>query len=183
MAEEVFLEQNRRFQIENGDLAIGRVASVGKVVQLRKQKICLSGRLAVLKPQIDSMFLFYSLSAPYVVGQISVGTDLTTLGVLGLNKLKRINILVPPEKEQEAIVKYVGTVVEPIEKAVLRAEREIELMREYRTRLISDMVTGQVDVRGVQVPEIAEEALSALDEDTAESDDVIDDGVEMKTGT
>lgn len=48
-------------------------------------------------------------------------------------------------------------------------------MREYRTRLVSDVVTGQVDVRGIEVPEVAEEELLALEEDIAESDDVIDD--------
>jgi type I restriction enzyme S subunit len=48
-------------------------------------------------------------------------------------------------------------------------------MREYRTRLISDVVTGQVDVRGIEVPEVAEEELLALEEDTADADDVIDD--------
>jgi len=52
-------------------------------------------------------------------------------------------------------------------------------MREYRTRLISDVVSGQVDVRGIEVAEVAEEELLALDEDTAESDDVIDDEGDM----
>lgn len=52
-------------------------------------------------------------------------------------------------------------------------------MREYRIRLISDVVTGQVDVRGVEVPEVAEDELLALDEDSAESDDIIDDEGDM----
>ncbi len=72
---------------------------------------------------------------------------------------------------------------------ILRAEHEIELMREYRTRLISDVVTGQVDVRGIDLPaeasaqagapEGAEDDLLALEEETAESDDVIDDEGDM----
>lgn len=37
------------------------------------------------------------------------------------------------------------------------------------------MVTGQVGVRGIEVPEVAEDELLALEEDTGESDDVIDD--------
>ena len=52
-------------------------------------------------------------------------------------------------------------------------------MREYRTRLISDLVTGQVDVRGIEVPEVAEEELLILEEDTADADDVIDDEGDM----
>ena len=67
-----------------------------------------------------------------------------------------------------------------INQAITRAQREIDLMCEYRTRLISDVVTGQVDVRGIGLPaeasaqagapEVAEEDLLALDEDSADSD-------------
>ncbi len=44
--------------------------------------------------------------------------------------------------------------------------REIDLVREYRTRLISDVVTGKLDVRGVALPELeeSEEPLPAVDE-------------------
>ena len=35
----------------------------------------------------------------------------------------------------------------PLERTAARAEREIELLREYRTRLIADVVTGKLDVR------------------------------------
>lgn len=56
---------------------------------------------------------------------------------------------------------------------------EIELMRKSRTRLISDVVTGQVDVRGIEVPEVVEEELLALDEDIAEAEEVTDEELEM----
>lgn len=60
------------------------------------------------------------------------------------------------------------------------APNEIELISEYRTRLISDVVTGQVDVRGIEIPEIADEELSALDEGGGNADDMIDDEVETE---
>lgn len=53
-------------------------------------------------------------------------------------------------------------------------------MREYRNRLISDVVTGQVDVRDIEVTEVAEEELLALDENAVESDDLIDDEADME---
>ncbi len=81
-------------------------------------------------------------------------------------------------EEQQEILERIADSSKAIDQAVTRAQREIELMREYRTRLISDVVTGQVDVRGIKVPEVAEEELLALDEDTGESDDMID---EMET--
>ena len=53
----------------------------------------------------------------------------------------------------------------------LRAEREIDLLREYRTRLIADVVTGKLDVReaAARLPDEAEEP-EALDEIAAEGE-------------
>ena len=78
-------------------------------------------------------------------------------------------------EEQQEILEHVANASRAIDQAISRAEHEIELMREYRTRLISDVVTGQVDVRGIKVPEVAEDELLTLDEDAAEADDLIAD--------
>jgi type I restriction enzyme S subunit len=50
--------------------------------------------------------------------------------------------------EQDAIVEHIGSQAGEIERTVSRLEREIELLREYRTRLVADVVTGKLDVRG-----------------------------------
>ena len=47
-----------------------------------------------------------------------------------------------------------------IDKAISRTEREIELVREYQTRLITDVVTGKVDVRDVPVEPIEDDEIS-----------------------
>lgn len=144
---DILADQNARFRIEDGDLAIGRVASVGKVVRLRPSEICLSGRLAVLKPKIGSDFLFYCLGSRSTQDQIAVGTDLTTMGVLGLNKLKRIYLCVPPVYEQSLLAQHIIEATSSINRAIARTTREIELLNEYRTRLIAEVVTGKLDVR------------------------------------
>ena len=53
----------------------------------------------------------------------------------------------PPLSEQIAISAYLDKATADIDAAIDRARREIELLGEYRTRLIADVVTGQVDVR------------------------------------
>jgi hypothetical protein len=51
-------------------------------------------------------------------------------------------------------------------KAINEATETINLLREYRTRLIADVVTGKLDVRGVELPEVEEaEAQEDWDED------------------
>ena len=54
---------------------------------------------------------------------------------------------VPPLNEQEAIARFLGRMIGKLSKAASLAHRQIDLLHEYRTRLISDVVTGKVDVR------------------------------------
>ena len=54
-------------------------------------------------------------------------------------------IPVPPHPEQTAIVRYLDKATADVDADIDRARREIELLGEYRTRLIADVVTGKVD--------------------------------------
>ena len=56
-------------------------------------------------------------------------------------------IAIPPLPEQAAIVEHLDKATADIDTAIANTRREIDLLREYRTRLIADVVTGQVDVR------------------------------------
>ena len=56
-------------------------------------------------------------------------------------------IAVPPIEEQSSIVGYLDKATADIDTAISRTRRQIELLQEYRTRLIADVVTGQLDVR------------------------------------
>ena len=65
---------------------------------------------------------------------------------------------------------FSGIIVPGIELKTICQNREIELLHELRTRLISDVVTGQLDVRNIEVPdfelveELADEAEEPEDE-------------------
>ena len=63
----------------------------------------------------------------------------------------------PPLAVQTAIVEYLDKATADIDTAIDRARRQIELLREYRTRLIADVVTGKLDVRDVEIPGPGEE--------------------------
>jgi type I restriction enzyme S subunit len=67
--------------------------------------------------------------------------------------LGAIPVCVPDLEEQEWILNYIADHIKPIEHGIRFIEKEIELLGEYRTRLISDVVTGQMDVRGIEIPD------------------------------
>ena len=65
-------------------------------------------------------------------------------------RLGAFHVPVPPSvDEQAAIVACIRRETEAFEKGIQYAQREIDLIREYWTRLIADAVTGKVDVREI----------------------------------
>lgn len=89
-------------------------------------------------------------------------------------EVREIRVALPSAPEQTAIVEYLDDQTAKIDVAIAAARREIDLLREYRTRLIADVVTGKVDVREVaaQLPEEPAEDEAELEdtEETAESE-------------
>jgi type I restriction enzyme S subunit len=79
----------------------------------------------------------------------SKGLGTGTSGFLRLynDRLGAIHVALPPHDEQGAIVAGLAGEVSGVNTTISRLEREIELLREYRNRLVSDVVTGKLDVR------------------------------------
>jgi type I restriction enzyme S subunit len=58
-----------------------------------------------------------------------------------------MHVLAPPLREQIVTVEEIRQQTSHLTDATVRAEREIDLLREYRNRLVADVVTGKLDVR------------------------------------
>jgi len=84
----------------------------------------------------------------------------------------RIPILLPPIHEQQGIAVFAQKETANLNTAIVRTEREIALMQEYRTRLTADVVTGKFDVRSAaaSLPAEAGEPAPILDADGDDSD-------------
>lgn len=72
---------------------------------------------------------------------------------LSIDKMKDIPFILPPSDEQKAIVESIKKNNAQEDTTISALEKQIAVLQELRTRLISDVVTGQVDVRGIEVPE------------------------------
>jgi hypothetical protein len=76
----------------------------------------------------------------------------------------------PPIEEQAAIICFLNGACGELDGAISRLEREIDLLLEYRTRLVADVVTGKLDVREAAARLPDEEALVDIP-DTDDPDD------------
>jgi type I restriction enzyme S subunit len=105
-----------------------------------------------------------------------------TVGLQNLSNQNFYNVksVVPPIMEQAAIVEHLDQATAEIEAAMARARREMSLLREYRTRLIADVVTGKLDVReaAARLPDEPEEpepfvgAEAPLDGEESQAEDL-----------
>ena len=83
----------------------------------------------------------------------------------------RIHIPLPSREEQQTILRTLRKETTSLRNAIARARRQVELLQEYRTRLIADVVTGKLDVReaAARLPDEPD------DEDGTEADDPVED--------
>lgn len=107
--------------------------------------------LAQVRPQekvILGKYLFWLLSADCINYQFRIEASGVTRYGLSNYALSNSMCLIPPKKEQEAIAIFLDKKTAQIDEQVTCAQKSIELLKEYRTSLISEMVTGKIDVRG-----------------------------------
>ena len=64
-----------------------------------------------------------------------------------MGELDEFKVVFPPFSEQRQIVEYLDEHTQLIDKTISVEEKRIELLKEYRQALISEVVTGKIDVR------------------------------------
>lgn len=117
--------------------------------------------LKLKKRKVTPRYLAAALNTPRCYEQSQLFTRGATNQDLGLGRMKSIVLPVPPIEGQNAIVSFTERKSSRLLAAISSAEREIELIREYRTALIADVVTGKLDVR---------DAASRLPEESKDGD-------------
>ena len=88
--------------------------------------------------------------------------------VIGKDVFARQTIFLPSIEEQKEIVDAIKKQQAKVKRTMTFFQQEIELLHALRTRLISDVVTGQIDVRGIKVPDDEYTYTETLEEETEE---------------
>jgi len=126
------------------DLPRGRALARAYLVN-DDRSYAVNQRVCILRPiHINPQFLAFAANRHPELLAHDDGFNQTHLPNAAF-KIMRLPL--PPLVEQEAIAKFLVGTTTALEALAQRAQREVDLLQEYRTRLIADVVTGKLDVR------------------------------------
>jgi len=166
-------------KISKGDIVMAGTGEtkdeIGKsILYMGDEIVAAGGDVIVFHPNegINVEYLLYQLYSQAALkhryingkGDIIVHIYPTALG----NTI----ITLPGTTDQKKAVARINEIIEQVKKAMAVLTDEISVLREYRVRLVADVVTGKIDVRGIEIPEY-----EFVDED-ADSDAEDADGEE-----
>ena len=118
-------------------------------------------------------YFHYAIRSKVYINFFAQASDGIRVGQwdLHMDKMKEIPFIVPPSDEQATIVEYIRRTLPKYDIAIEKLTEEVDVLEEYKAKLISDTVAGKIDVRGIEVPEyefVEEESDSDADKETEE---------------
>ena len=131
---------------------------------------CIRSSYIVLRPdaKVNVDFFRYAFKSQAYIRALQATANFIRDGQdLNFNNFCAVDLPFPQAEEQRKIAQALEDATAGIDATIARTRRQIELIEEYRTRLIADVVTGKLDVR---------EAAAGLPEEPDEADGAEADG-------
>ena len=173
---ESYLTTNPSCLVEKGDFIFADtsedISGCGNCVYIDSVDTIFAGYHSIIahpNNSGNSNYLAYLFKSPLWRYQIHKKVNGVKVYSITQKMLKDAFILIPPVNEQEEIIQYLNKVCAKIDTSVKSIEEKIAQLQELKTRLISDVVTGKIDVRGIEIPEY-ESVEEVLDESTDEAE-------------
>ena len=112
-------------------------------------RLCISQRMMVfrIRPEHNPVFVMWLLNSKQVYAQACQDIMGATAPHVNVSTIRNYFLALPARDEQDFLIDKIESSTEGFSSAISNAEREISFLREYRTRLIADVVTGKLDVR------------------------------------
>ena len=155
-----YLLTNQSCLVEKGDFIFADtsedVAGCGNCVYIDCDDTIFAGYHSIIAHpdgSANNKYLAYLFKSPTWRYQIRKKVNGVKVYSITQKMLKDAFILIPPIEEQEEIVKYLDSRCMKIDAAVIKAEEKIENLQGLKISLIADVVTGKIDVRGIEIPE------------------------------
>jgi len=132
-------------QLNSKTLLLSINGTIGNLSFYNDEKVILgkSSCYINLKENINHHFVYYVLKSESISKYFTFELTGTTIFNLSLNSIRNTPIVIPPENEQQQIVEYLDEQTQLIDNTISIEEKRIELLKEYRQSLISEVVTGK----------------------------------------
>lgn len=156
--------------VKKGDTILSTVRTYLKAVYFIDDEwpdLIASTGFAVLRPieSVEPRMLGYILQSSSFIERVIRASIGVAYPAISEARLGTLHVAFAPSlTEQKAILDHIAAETAAFDKAIEKAQSEIILIREYRERLIADIVTGKLDVRHVEIAEPADEPISAEDD-------------------
>ena len=137
-----------KYICRDGDVIYSKIRpALAKVTVAPTDCLC-SADMYPLRPRnpLQRDYLFWLLLSTGFTAWSTAQSERVAMPKVNRQTLNNTYIPLPPHPEQASIAQYVTEATGGTYKAIDRARRQIQLMEEYRTRLIADVVTGKIDV-------------------------------------
>lgn len=126
-------------------------ATTGKVAILDTEEVfTIWSPLAVFRCDRSVMlpqYMFMLLQSPLYQSQVELGWSFGTQQNIGMRVLEKIQVPVPPIIEQQEIVDHVSAKISIVDIVIAENDKEIADLKSYKSSVISEAVTGKVDLR------------------------------------
>ncbi|MGH9320523.1 MAG: restriction endonuclease subunit S [Vicinamibacteria bacterium] len=140
-----------RSRLRGGDLVYAIRGSIGEAEMvpsdLEGSNLTQDAARVAYTSSTHGRWLLYALRSRSVFAQLEAGSLGATIKGINIRDLKRAHIPVPPRSEQEEIASFIDAEVQKIDALIAKVREAIDLLKEFRTALISAAVTGKIDVR------------------------------------
>lgn len=145
--EDVFESEGKEFI--NGDVLFNKLRPyLAKVYKAESRGICVS-ELLVLRPteNILSDFLYYRCLSTDFINEVNSSTYGSKMPRASWDFIENLLIPFTTKREQELIIKFIESETTKANNTISQIQQQIILLQEYRTALISEAVTGKIDLR------------------------------------
>lgn len=143
--------------VQDGDTIISTVRTYLKAIACIKKppnNLIVSTGFAVIRPKknICPSFLGYFLQSKEFVDSVMANSDGVSYPAINSSRLAALPVFLPGLIEQQAIAQFLDHKATQIDQSIYQLKEQITKMEAYRTSLISEAVTGKIDVRDFKLP-------------------------------
>ena len=142
--------ESPEIMVKKGDILIAQRGSLGKAALVREEigEATINPSLVLLNNiSIDNVFLYYYLISNSTLSYIDFLNTATAVPMVSQNQIENIKLPLPTEDEQVRIGQFLDEKTSRIDSSIAELQSQKEDLKSYKSSLITEAVTGKIDLR------------------------------------